>query len=205
MSFWEIVLIGAALAMDAVAVSMASGMTEPRMGLGRACAIALTFALFQFGMPLLGYYCGYAFSAAVERIAPWLSFALLVLIGGKMIFDCVKELREKKEEALLRSMLPLRLPSARGARLGRLLAQGVATSLDALAVGVTLLAAETSEGLPVHVAGCAAVIGAVTFALSFTGVQIGRRAGDRFADSAGIFGGAVLIAIGVKLLAEGLM
>ena len=113
MSFWEIVLIGAALAMDAVAVSMASGMTEPRMGLGRACAIALTFALFQFGMPLLGYYCGYAFFAAVERIAPWLSFALLVLIGGKMIFDCVKELREKKEEALLRSCLLYTSPSPR--------------------------------------------------------------------------------------------
>lgn len=205
MSVWEIVLIGVALAMDAVAVSMAGGMAEPRMSMGKALAMAVTFALFQFAMPLIGYYCGYAFSSIVERIAPWLSFFLLALIGGKMIADCVKELREKRSPEQIRPMLFPHNPPRRSAFLGRLLAQGVATSLDALAVGVTLLAAQTSEGLPFSVFACAAVIGAVTFALSFAGVQIGRKAGDKFADTAGLFGGAVLIAIGIKLLAEGLM
>ncbi len=209
MSVWEIVLIGAALAMDAVAVSMAGGMAEPRMSMGKALAMTVTFALFQFAMPLIGYYCGYAFSSIVERIAPWLSFFLLALIGGKMIADCVKELREKRSPEQIRPMFrPMFFPHnppRRSAFLGRLLAQGVATSLDALAVGVTLLAAQTSEGLPFSVFACAAVIGAVTFALSFAGVQIGRCAGDKFADTAGLFGGAVLIAIGIKLLAEGLM
>ena len=205
MSAWEIALIGAALAMDAVAVSMAGGMAEPRMNMGKALAMAFTFALFQFAMPLIGYYCGYAFSSIVERIAPWLSFFLLLLIGGKMIADCVKELREKRSPELIRPMLFPHNPPRRSAFLGRLIAQGVATSLDALAVGVTLLAAQTSEGLPFSVFVCAAVIGAVTFALSFAGVQIGRKAGDKFADTAGLFGGTVLIAIGIKLLAEGLM
>ena len=190
MSVWEIVLIGAALAMDAVAVSMAGGMAEPRMSMGKALAMAVTFALFQFAMPLIGYYCGYAFSSIVERIAPWLSFFLLALIGGKMIADCVKELREKRSPEQIRPMLFPHNPPRRSAFLGRLLAQGVA---------------QTSEGLPFSVFACAAVIGAVTFALSFAGVQIGRKAGDKFADTAGLFGGAVLIAIGIKLLAEGLM
>lgn len=205
MTVWEIVLIGAALAMDAVAVSMASGMTQPHMGMGRASVIAGTFALFQFAMPLIGYYCGYAFSALVARIAPWLSFALLSLIGGKMIADCVQEMREEARCARLCPMLVPRVVPRRATFAGRLLAQGVATSLDALAVGVTLLAAQMAQGLPFHVAACAAVIGAVTFVLSFAGVQIGKKAGDKFSGAAGLFGGAVLVAIGIKLLAEGLM
>ena len=204
MSVWEIVLIGAALSMDAVAVGIASGMTEPRMRMAQGIAMALTFALFQFGMPLVGYFCGYAFFAVVEKIAPWLSFALLLLIGGKMVADCVKEQIEERRSGLIHPMLSAHASTSRIAWVGRLLAQGVATSLDALAVGVTLLASELSEGLPFPIVACAAVIG-VTFALSFAGVQIGRKAGDQFADSAGLLGGCVLIAIGVKLLAEGLM
>ena len=89
-------LIGAALAMDAVAVSMTNGMTDPRMRPAKALAIALTFAVFQFAMPVVGYYCGAVFASVVERIAPWLSFALLAFIGGKMIVDCILEMREKK-------------------------------------------------------------------------------------------------------------
>lgn len=205
MSVWEIVLIGAALSMDAVAVGMASGMTELRMRMAKGVAMAMTFALFQFGMPLIGYFCGYAFSAVVEKIAPWLSFALLLLIGGKMVADCVKEQIEERRSGLIHPMLSAHASTSRIAWVGRLLAQGVATSLDALAVGVTLLASEMSEGLPFPIVACAAVIGAVTFAFSFAGVQIGRKAGDKFADSAGLLGGCVLIAIGVKLLAEGLM
>ena len=205
MTILEILLIGAALAMDAVAVGMASGMAEPHMRLRKVLLIAGTFALFQFGMPLVGYSCGYAFSAVVERIAPYLSFALLLFIGGKMIFDCVGEMREKQAAALLRPMLLPRVRPTQAAFLGKLLAQGVATSLDALAVGVTLLATEMEGGLPFHVAVCAVIIGVVTFALSFAGVQVGRKAGDKFADTAGLFGGVVLTLIGIKLLVEGLL
>lgn len=201
MSVWEILLIGAALAMDAVAVSMTNGMTDPRMRPAKALATALTFAVFQFAMPVVGYYCGAVFASVVERIAPWLSFALLAFIGGKMIVDCILEMREKKRAGegaqLPRAGKPL------GA--GKLLVQGVATSLDALAVGVTLLATETQAGLPFHAAACAAVIGAVTFVLSFAAVYVGKKVGDKFADWAGVAGGAVLIGIGLKILLEGIL
>ena len=88
---------------------------------------------------------------------------------------------------------------------GKLLVQGVATSLDALAVGVTLLATETQSSLPFHAAACAAVIGAVTFILAFAAVYVGKKVGNKFAGSAGIAGGIVLIVIGLKILLEGVL
>lgn len=194
MQIWEIAVIGIALAMDAFAVSLTDGMTEPKMSVFKALLIAATFALFQAAMPLIGYYCGYAFASFVKKIAPYLSFALLFFIGAKMIVDCILELRQKEN-----------VPKERRTGALKLLAQGVATSLDALAVGVTLLAQDTTEGLPFHVAWCASVIGAVTFLLSLFGVWLGKKAGDRFKSGAGIAGGCVLICIGVKLLVEGLL
>ena len=194
MQIWEILLIGVALAMDAVAVGMTNGMTEPKMKWGKLLLIAGTFGVFQFGMPVIGYYFGYAFSALVERIAPWLSFALLVFIGGKMIVDCILELRKKRKGEEITERKPL------GA--GRLLLQGVATSLDALAVGVTLLAVETTSGLPMSAVWCSVVIGVITFVLVLPAVFIGKKAGDKFADKAEILGGIVLIAIGIKILVE---
>lgn len=198
MEIWEILVIGAALAMDAVAVSLTNGMCEPRMRILKMLAIAGAFALFQFFMPVVGYYCGYAFSSFVEQIAPWLSFALLAFIGGKMIFDSVCEMVKKRK-----GMLESAPKKPLGA--GKLLVQAVATSLDALAVGVTLLAVDTTQGLPFHAVLCALVIGAVTFALSLPAVVIGKKAGDAFSDKAELFGGAVLIAIGLKILLEGIL
>ena len=113
-----------------------------------------------------------------------------------MIADCLSALARRPMR---------RLPSAGGkVRFGRLLMQGVATSLDALAVGVTLLAAEASGALPMPPPLCAAAIGVVTFVLSLGAVSFGRRVGTAFADTAGVLGGAVLIGIGVKLLFEGI-
>ena len=202
MSVWEILLIGIALSMDAVAVGMTNGMVEPKMRVRKMICIAGAYALFQFLMPVVGYYCGYAFSSLVEKIAPWLSFVLLAFIGGKMIFDFVKETlaRRKGEETPEETV-------SDGQKLGagKLLVQALATSIDALAVGVTLLAAETSQGLPFHVAICALVIGAVTFTLSYAAVFAGKRIGNRFADKAGLLGGLILVAIGLKILIEGLI
>ena len=198
MEIWEITLIGAALAMDAVAVGMTDGMVEPKMPLIKAFGIAGAFALFQFLMPLAGYYFGAAFSSIVSKIAPWLSFALLAFIGGKMIFDCVREMRAKKKGTL-------READAGKLGAGKLLVQAVATSLDALAVGVTLLAADTAGGLPFHVSLCALIIGGVTLVLAVPAVFIGKKAGDRFADKAEIVGGIVLVVIGLKILIEALV
>lgn len=186
MAVWEIFLLGIALAMDAVAVGMTNGMVEPSMRLGKMLLIALFFGLFQAGMPVLGYYLGYAFTSLVEQIAPWLSFALLVFLGGKMIYDGCK-----KEEGELKPV-----------GIGKLCLQAVATSIDALAVGVTLLAMETASSLPFSVWWCALVIGAVTLMLSFIAVFCGKKLGNRLADKAEIVGGIILILIAGKILVE---
>ncbi len=197
MSIYEILLIGVALSMDAVAVGMMNGMVEPGMKPWKVAAVAGMYAFFQFLMPVLGYYCGYAFSAFVKKIAPWLSFALLGFIGGKMIFDYFREERQRRGGERIVAQTKL------GA--GKLLLQAVATSIDALAVGVTLLAAETDAGLPFHVIFCALVIGGVTMLLSGAAILLGKKVGDRFADKAELLGGLILLAIGIKILIEGLI
>lgn len=203
MSIYEIVLIGAALAMDAFAVSVANGMAEPRMRIRKLLCIAFAFGGFQFFMPLVGYVCGAAFSSIVEMIAPYLSFALLALLGGKMIFDYFAERFARNRSGAIKPLLCLH--KSGGLTAGKLLAQAVATSIDALAVGITLLAQERTGGLPAHVAVCALVIGAVTFLLSGIAVELGKRAGAKFTDEAGLAGGLVLVAIGLKLLLEGIL
>ena len=196
MQIWEILLISIALAMDAVAVGMTNGMAEPHMKWGKILAVAGAFGLFQFLMPVLGYYCGYAFSTLVEKIAPWLAFAILFFIGGKMIVDGILERREKKEEKEQESLKPLGV--------GKLLVQAVATSLDALAIGVTLLAVETAQGLPMSALWCSVVIGAVTFLLVLPAALLGKKVGDRFAVKSE-FPGAILLIIAIKILIEGLL
>lgn len=199
MTIWEIVIIGAALSMDAVAVGMTDGMTESGMPPYKPVMIAGAFALFQFLMPVLGYLFGSVFMGIVETIAPWLSFVLLAFIGGKMIFDCAKELREAKK-----GRAPL-IKKTRGLTAGGLLMQAIATSIDAFAVGVTLLAAETARGLPLPFDHCSLVIGAVTFVLSLSAVLLGKKAGGLLSDKAELLGGSVLVVIGIKLLVEGLL
>ena len=191
MSVWEILLLGIALSMDAVAAGMTDGMTEPRMLPVKAAGIAFAFGLFQFLMPLAGYYCGYAFAELVGKIAPWLSFCLLGYLGGKMIYDSQKSAAEH-----------LLVGGRRTTGVGKILVQAIATSIDALAVGVTLLAAETATGLPDHVALCALLIGETTTALSLIAVAVGKRAGDRLADRAEFLGGAILLLIGIKILLQ---
>lgn len=193
MSVLEIILLGVALAMDAVAVSLISGMTSPDMKLKRIFETAGAFGLFQFFMPLLGYCIGEAFSKYVAQIAPALSFLILVFLGGKMILGCVKELMEKRP--------PFMKKEKEGGAL-KLLIQALATSIDALAVGVPLLAFEVQGTLALPPMLAALVIGAVTFALSFCAVLVGKKAGAAIADKAEILGGVVLIFIGVKILLE---
>ncbi len=217
MSVWEILLIGVALSMDAFAVGMTNGMAEPKMRALKMTLIALTYAFFQFLMPVLGYYCGAAFASLVKKIAPWLAFFLLAVIGGKMIADFFidyfkakkaaksaagEPMREEPAEAPVEALTEVGARAQKRLGAGKLLLQAVATSIDALAVGVTFLAAEVSEGLPFHVVFCALAIGAVTFCLSFAAVFLGKRIGNRFSSGAGLLGGLILLAIGLKILIE---
>lgn len=203
MTSWEVLFIGIALSMDAFAVGMTDGMLEPEMGVWKTLAVAGAFALFQFFMPLCGYFFGAAFSEFVSRIAPWLSFVLLGLIGGKMIFDYAAEHVRNREERLLR---PLLVSQSSALTAGKLFVQAVATSLDALAVGVTLLAVETSPlSLPFSVYLCALVIGLTTLSLSLVAVSIGKKAGDKFSGQSTLLGGVILVFIGLKILLEGVL
>lgn len=197
MALWEIVLIGAALSVDAFAAGMADAAIDSRMSVFKAAFIALTFAAFQFLMPVLGFYCGSAFSALVEKIAPWLSFVLLLFIGGKALFDYVAEQREINR--FLHRTAKTRVSA------GQILLQGVATSLDALAVGVTLLAEDVTGGLPVSIYFCSLLIGATTLCFSVISLELGKAVGVKFKDEAQFLGGAVLVFIGVKILLEGVL
>lgn len=198
MGVWELLLIATALSMDAFAVGMTDGMAEPAMSFFKHMAIAFAFGLFQALMPIAGYYASSALAELVERIAPYLSFALLGFLGGKSVVSYVFAQRLRGFGRPVRSG---RKPLGAAA----LFAQAVATSLDALAVGVTLLATETSVGLPFGAPLCALLIGMVTFTLSAAAVRIGARAGDRFSSRAELAGGLILLLIGVKLLLEGVL
>ena len=198
-----------ALAMDACAVAMTNGMCDAKMPIKKALLIGVFFGVFQFLMPVIGYFItgviADAFLDVFEKISAWISFALLAFLGGKMVWESVKELRERKsgENDQTRGACPY---PRQELTLKKLTLQAVATSIDALAVGVTLqMAAISSTGLAGGVWGATGTIGIVTLALSCAAVYIGKAIGDKLADKAGLFGGLVLLGIGIKILVEGLL
>ncbi|MBQ6235769.1 MAG: manganese efflux pump [Clostridia bacterium] len=190
MSFTDILLIGVGLSMDAFAVSMCQGVSMKKLDLRRAALIALFFGGFQALMPLLGFALGSTFASAVT-IGPWIAAALLLILGVKMLIEGIRN----KEEA----------PSDVGT-IGRLFVLAVATSIDAFAVGVSFSLQEgvvwLTGGTSIFLA--VSVIGVTTFVLSLIGVWIGNRFGLRYHRTATVFGGIVLILIGMKVLLEAL-
>ena len=211
MGILEILLIGIALAMDACAIAMTNGMVNPKMKLKKAALIALTFGFFQFLMPLIGFgitqLVANVFMDAFEKISAWISFALLAFLGGKMLAESIRCMRAMKtvQEISGQELTPCACEVPK-LTIGKLLMQAVATSIDALAVGVTLkMATLSAEGLTLGVWGATGVIGGVTFVLALGAVYIGKLLGDKLADKAGFLGGTVLVAIGLKILIEGLL
>ena len=190
MTFTDILIIGVGLSMDAFAVSMCQGVSMKKMNIRRAMLIALFFGGFQALMPLLGFSLGSTFASAIT-VGPWIACALLLIIGGKMLYDGI---RDKDDE-----------PSDYGT-IGRLLILAVATSIDAFAVGVSFSMQEGivwfHGGISIFLA--VLTIGLTTFVLSLCGVWIGNRVGLRYHRTATIFGGVVLILIGIKILLESL-
>ncbi len=212
MGIWEILLLSVALAMDACTVAMANGMTDNKMSVKKALLIGFLFGTFQMAMPIIGYFItgvvANAFMDAFEKISAWVSFGLLAFLGGKMIFESVKEILEKRkvQNPDLCETTGVCPCSKEKLTMGKLLLQAVATSIDALAVGVTLqMAAISPTGLSLGVWGATGTIGAVTFALSFGAVFLGKLIGDKLSDKAGLLGGIVLVGIGIKLLLEGIL
>ena len=180
-SFINVLVIAISLSLDALAVSIAGGVKARKAVLRDALKVGLFFGGFQAGMPLLGYLLGNAFKGAVDSASGWIAFVLLALIGLNMIRNALSA-RDDDEDA--KDMLKTRT----------LLALAVATSIDALVVGVTLSLA----GLPLLVS--IIVIGIVTFVISIAGFLFGKRLGNLFGEKVEILGGIALIAIGIKLL-----
>ncbi len=183
MFFTTAILLGAGLAMDAFSVSLANGLNEPCMRAGKVCGIAALFAFFQALMPMIGWICIHTVVEkfqAFEKLIPWIALALLGYIGGKMLWEGIKNKETECEQG----------------RVGfaGLLVQGIATSIDALSVGFTIADYNWFAALI-----CAAVIAIVTFIICLVGVLIGRRVGTKIAGKANIFGGIILIAIGLEI------
>ena len=186
--FLESLLLGLGLAMDAFSVSLADGLSEPKMHERKIFLIASTFGVFQGLMPFIGWVCVHTMVeifSVLECAIPWVALALLAFIGGKMLIEGIKEMHCKEGEVCaVRKKLTL----------GALAVQGIATSIDALSVGFTIAEHTLPEALVAVL-----IIGAVTFATCFLGVHLGRRFGTALAGKSAVFGGAILIFIGLEI------
>lgn len=186
-------LLGVGLAMDAFSVSIANGLEEPAMKKARVFQIAGIYALFQFAMPLLGWFFVHSVAElfkAFQPFIPWIALILLCFIGGKMIIEGLsKKTPGDKQEEENKGKDPKKLT------LAVLLVQGVATSIDALSVGFTIAEYRASAAIL-----SAVIIGVVTFVICIAGLVFGRKIGERFSEKATVVGGLILIGIGLEIL-----
>lgn len=193
MGFWELFLLSVGLAMDAFAVSVCKGLAMRRVSFKKAAVCGVWFGGFQALMPMIGYLLGSRFECYIQSISPWIAFILLVAIGINMI----REATDKDEDETSASL-----------DVKTMFLMAVATSIDALAVGITFACVpvnflQASELL--NTAAAVVIIGVITFALSCTGAKIGSIFGSKYRARAEFFGGAILILIGLKILLEHLL
>ncbi|MCF0109720.1 MAG: manganese efflux pump [Erysipelotrichaceae bacterium] len=190
MRLFELLLLAVGLSMDAFAVSICKGLAMPKATLSACLICGVWFGAFQGLMPLIGYILGARFEVYIDAIAPWVAFILLALIGGNMI----KEALEGEEEE-----------TDAGLDVKTMFMMAVATSIDALAVGITFACVPVELGLANPfmntLAGCG-IIAATTFIISFFGVKIGNIFGTKYKQKAELAGGIILILIGLKILLE---
>ena len=186
MTLLEIFLVAIGLSMDAFAVAICKGLAMPQINKKQTLLIGAYFGVFQALMPLAGWLLGSQFARHVTKMAPWIAFVLLAWIGGNMIRESLskKEEDEEVEPAELRHK--------------ELFMLAIATSIDALAVGVSFSMVE----LAIPIGAAAVLIGCTTFAISVGGVFVGHIFGAKYKNRAEFVGGAILILIGVKILLE---
>jgi putative Mn2+ efflux pump MntP len=182
MGIIEILLLGVSLSMDAFAVSICKGLSMKKINWKKAIIIGLYFGIFQALMPVIGYFLGTTFQSLVTDIDHWIAFILLALIGGNMIREALLEDESQNcnDNVDFKTMIVL----------------AIATSIDALAVGITF------AFLDINVPMAVSLIGITTFIISLIGVKIGNRFGSKYENKAQIAGGVVLILIGLKILLE---
>ena len=183
MGLWELFVIALGLSMDAFAVSVCKGLSVRRCTIRHMLICGLYFGLFQGAMPLIGYILGSQFESLVTAIAPYIAFALLVFIGFNMIREAREDDESVDDDFSFKAMVPL----------------AVATSIDALAIGVSF------AFLQVDIIPAVSFIGITTFACCIVGVKIGSIFGSKYKHGAEFFGGLILILMGVKILMEHLV
>jgi putative Mn2+ efflux pump MntP len=182
-SLFSLFLIAVGLSMDAFAVSICKGLAMKKITLKKACIVGLWFGLFQAIMPTIGYLLGSQFEKYITAIDHWIAFVLLVFIGASMLKEAFSKDEEKADDSLdFKTMFML----------------AVATSIDALAVGVTF------AFLNVQIIPAVSFIGIITFTLSVAGVKIGNVFGTKYKSKAEAVGGIILIGMGIKILLEGI-
>ena len=185
MSTITLFFLALGLSMDAFAVSISNGMCYRNFGRKQAVTASFAFGLFQMLMPILGYFAGRAFSQAVQSSDHWIALILLGIIGGKMLWDGIQELKNPE------SCVPEKI-----FRMRTLFFQATATSIDALAVGISFAV------MQVNIVLAAGFIGCITFLCCLVGNRLGHRFGLLLGTKAEIFGGCILIAIGLKIFLE---
>ncbi len=188
MFFFNSVLLGVGLAMDAFSVSLANGLNEPKMRRAKMCGIAFVFGFFQALMPLIGFLCVHTVVEqfkAFEKFIPWIALILLSYIGGSMLYDGLKSTDIEEEKVKV--------------GMSALLLQGVATSIDALSVGFTIADYSFFQAIV-----AALIIAVVTFVICIGGLKIGRTFGTKLSSKASMFGGVILIFIGIEIFITGL-
>ncbi|MCI2105997.1 MAG: manganese efflux pump MntP family protein [Intestinimonas sp.] len=183
MNLLELFLLAVGLSMDAFAVSICKGLSMNRVTVGKAVSVGLYFGAFQAGMPLLGYFLGLQFRAYITAVDHWIAFFLLGFLGINMIREALRgpDMETKLEEDL---------------RFSGMLVLSVATSIDALAVGIPL------AFLHIDIVPAVFLIGTVTFTLSALGVKVGNLFGTRYESKAELAGGIILIGMGLDILLE---
>ena len=184
--FFNSVLLGVGLAMDAFSVSMANGLNEPKMKKKRMCLIAGVFGFFQFLMPMIGWVCVHTivqYFQMFEKFIPWIALFLLLYIGGSMLLEGIKGGEEDE---------------SKGVGFKALLVQGIATSIDALSVGFTI----ADYGFTMALV-CSIIIAIVTFFICVGGLEIGKQVGTKLSNKAAILGGVILIFIGLEIFITG--
>lgn len=186
--FLNSILLGVGLAMDAFSVSMANGLNEPKMKIGKTLCIAGVFGVFQALMPMLGWICVHTavqYFTVFEKFIPWISLALLGFIGGKMLIEGVKSKDSDEDKPAI--------------GISALLVQGIATSIDALSVGCTI-----ADYNWFMAAAAAVIIAVVTFAICIGGLYIGKKFGTTLKNKASVLGGVILTVIGIEIFITGI-
>ena len=203
---WELIFVslglGVGLAMDACAVSMTNGLNEPQMKLGKATLMAATFGFFQALMPMIGWICVSLVVASFSKFTvfiPYIALVLLAIIGGKMLYDGIKEAKKAKTDVDATEQTE---QTARKLTFGALMVQAIATSIDALSTGFSLadIAGNNAGADWWKALLSAGLIGVVTFGICMVAVYLGKKFGNKLGNKAQIVGGVILIAIGLEIL-----